>query len=450
MTAASPSATRFVKAALTAVMMIIVGIAAIGLLTARTSQKQTRRLVGNMAATSAWVSRLVHDLDEKQLLVDAHIFEKQVDTMEELEARIAAVDADLADALESRPIDDASSAETTEALAELRGELDALGPAVARVLAFSRGPRDAEAQAEMLTLSPRFRGVQHTASRLLDVSHRAVAADLASLEARQRSVLLSLAVLAAAGIAISAGIMLLALREVRRHEEVWHMTTRLTEQNKELDAFAGRVAHDLRGPLTAISLATGQLAEKMPSDNATAAVLRRGITRMETLIRDLLALSRLDAQPPDVVSDPAVVAATLADDFGTPVRDAGGTLEVVVDHGRVSCSDGLLRDVLANLVENALKYRGPAKPIVRVEGHPLANEYEIRVSDNGIGMSEEEARSAFDAFYRGPRAPRTAQGTGLGLSIVKRVVDLCGGRIAIDSKPDHGTTFIIDLPLAEA
>jgi signal transduction histidine kinase len=260
--------------------------------------------------------------------------------------------------------------------------------------------------------------------------------------------LIWLGALAVAGIVICAVIMLRALREVRRHEEVWATTLRLTEQNRELDAFAGRVAHDLRGPLTTISLAAGRLTEKMPEANSTGAILRRGITRMDTLIRDLLTLSRVDAPPADEASDPVAVAATVAEDFGPPTRSAGGSLDVEVDPSRVRCSEGLLRDVVGNLVENALKYRGLASPKIRVEGHPREAMYELRVSDNGIGMSEEEAQSAFDAFYRGPRAPREVQGTGLGLSIVKRIVDVCGGTIAVDSKPGHGTTFVVDLPLA--
>jgi signal transduction histidine kinase len=228
------------------------------------------------------------------------------------------------------------------------------------------------------------------------------------------------------------------------------MTARLTEQNRELDAFAGRVAHDLRGPLTTISLAAGRLEEVTPHERSTSAILRRGVSRMEQLIRDLLTLSRVDSQPANAAADPAVVAAMVADDLGKPVAEAGGTLEVAVDPGSVHCSDGLLRDVLANLVENALKYRREDPPAIKVEGHRVGGEYELRVRDNGIGMSAEEARHAFDAFYRALRAPNEVPGTGLGLSIVKRVVDVCGGRISVESKLDQGTTFIVELPLAAA
>jgi signal transduction histidine kinase len=105
---------------------------------------------------------------------------------------------------------------------------------------------------------------------------------------------------------------------------------------------------------------------------------------------------------------------------------------------------------LWNLLENAIKYRGPANPEIRIEGHQVGREYELRVRDNGIGMSPDEARHAFDAFYRGTRSPRQVTGTGLGLSIVKRIVDVCDGRIAVESTVDKGTSFVVGLPLATA
>jgi signal transduction histidine kinase len=241
------------------------------------------------------------------------------------------------------------------------------------------------------------------------------------------------------------------VRDVKaRNDETWQMTTRLAEQNRELDAFAGRVAHDLRGPLTTVTLAAGRLAERSPDESSTNAILRRGVNRMEQLIRDLLTLSRVDGQSETAAADPALVAAQVADDLGEPLAEAGGTLDMAVDPSSVHCSDGLLRDVLWNLVENAIKYRGEEAPAIRVEGHRVGAEYELRVRDNGIGMSADEARHAFDAFYRGLRAPREVTGTGLGLSIVKRIVDVCGGRISVESKVDHGTTFIVELPLAAA
>ena len=69
-------------------------------------------------------------------------------------------------------------------------------------------------------------------------------------------------------------------------------------------------------------------------------------------------------------------------------------------------------------------------------------------ADNGIGMSADESRRAFDAFFRGKRAARGVSGTGLGLSIVKRIVEVSSGKIAIESKVNQGTTVIVELPFA--
>jgi signal transduction histidine kinase len=206
------------------------------------------------------------------------------------------------------------------------------------------------------------------------------------------------------------------------------------------------VAHDLGNPLNTVNLATAKLAHEAPQADATLAIVRRGVARMRTLINDLLTLSRIDAQPPDAVSETAVVARSIESDLSTKVTDVHGTLRVAVESARVHCTEGLLREVLWNLGENAVKYRRPEVPLeLEVTGR-ADHGYEFRVSDNGAGMPPDEVRHAFEPFFRGTQM-QSMPGTGLGLAIVKRVVEVSGGTVSIESAVGRGTTVVVKLPL---
>jgi len=105
---------------------------------------------------------------------------------------------------------------------------------------------------------------------------------------------------------------------------------------------------------------------------------------------------------------------------------------------------------VANLVENAVKYHRPeVAPEVSISGNAVDGRYDLRVSDNGLGMSKEEAAHAFEPFYRSPRT-QDRPGTGLGLSIVKRIVEVSGGTVSVASTVGQGSTFSVDLPLDAA
>ena len=109
---------------------------------------------------------------------------------------------------------------------------------------------------------------------------------------------------------------------------------------------------------------------------------------------------------------------------------------------------GSVRQALSNLADNAVKYRrADVQADIDIFGRVVGKEYELRVSDNGVGMSYDEAHQAFDPFFRALRV-REQKGTGLGLSIVKRVIEASGGSVVVDSRLGQGTTFIIRLPLA--
>ena len=176
--------------------------------------------------------------------------------------------------------------------------------------------------------------------------------------------------------------------------------------------------------------------------------MQRAVTQMTNLVNDLLQLSRTGAPPQGSVAQIEPIAASLETDLAPLIREAGGALRVDVEPAAVSCSEGLLREVLWNLGENAVKYRRPVlPPSVELGGRTTRGRYRLRVTDNGRGMTAEESSRVFEPFYRGSDI-HGVPGTGLGLAIVRRVVDASGGSLSVESQLDHGTTFTVELPLA--
>jgi signal transduction histidine kinase len=235
----------------------------------------------------------------------------------------------------------------------------------------------------------------------------------------------------------------------QRESQLRSVVIQLEERNRDLDAFAGRVAHDLRGPLTTINLAASQLAESK-HEAGTSTVLQRGVRRMESLIRDLLTLSSIDAQISKAVCETAQVASAVAEELKPQVTNVAGVMHIEVEPATIRCSPGLLRQVLWNLGENAVKYRrSDVRLEIEIQGRAKRQAYEFSFSDNGSGMPAWEATHAFEPFFRGEHG-KTTPGTGLGLSIVKRVIEASGGTVSVDSEPGRGTTFNITLPLERA
>jgi len=327
-------------------------------------------------------------------------------------------------------------------------ELD--GP-IARVVAFSRENLDTEARWELEQAAGLFARVSQDFDQLISINDTGAAQSLSAVSAIRRRLMITLL---AAGLCAIAGIVAVGTwaerRVAHREEEAARGARMLEDRNRELDAFAGRVAHDIRNPLMVIHLATDQLSEMVPRDARPAGLLRRGVGRMEALVEDLLTLSRVEGQVQGSSCDPAIVAAQIQEDFASRFEGAKGRLRVAVRPAAVSCSEGLLRQALANLTENAMKYQRPdTTPEVEISGVAVDDRYDLRVSDNGMGMSKDDAGRVFEPFYRSPRA-QDLPGTGLGLSIVNRVVRASGGTISVETELGRGSTFIVRLPRVDA
>jgi two-component system OmpR family sensor kinase len=227
--------------------------------------------------------------------------------------------------------------------------------------------------------------------------------------------------------------------------------------------FVADASHELRTPLTTIRGFAELYRQGAAHDPAEPDRLMRRIedqaARMGLLVEDLLLLARLDQQRP-LDREPVDLLALAAD----AVHDARAVapdrqIELVLggDDGDVGALVVLgdaerLRQVLANLVDNALAHTPAGSPVevqvggAALDGRPGAA---VEVVDHGQGLTPEQAERVFERFYRAdPARSRAAGGTGLGLSIVAALVAAHGGAVQVDSVPGRGARFRVVLPLA--
>ncbi len=440
---------QLVRVAFALAATVVLVVTASALAQIRGLEDSARDIVRNMLTSVRLLGELSGEVKTKQILVNEHILASESTDRARLETRIATVEAQIAAttrAYQPWVTLPGEQAAWDQARQDLR-DLD--GP-IARVVAFSRENLDTEARWEMDLAAGLFTRVSQDFDRLIAINDAGATRSLSAVSAIRFRLMITLL---AASLLVLIGILALGLWTARRvalrEDETARSARILEDQNRELDAFAGRVAHDIRNPLMVIRLAIEQLSEMVPPQAKPTELLRRGVRRMETLVDDLLALARVEGQAPGSC-DPAAVAAQIQEDFATRFEGVKGQLRVTVNHASVSCSEGLLRQALTNLTENAIKYHRPDTiPEVEISGGAVDDRYDLRVSDNGMGMSADDAGHVFEPFYRSPRT-QDLPGTGLGLSIVKRVVQASGGTLSVETELGQGSTFIVRLPRADA
>jgi light-regulated signal transduction histidine kinase (bacteriophytochrome) len=224
----------------------------------------------------------------------------------------------------------------------------------------------------------------------------------------------------------------------------------LARSNRELEEFAYVASHDLKSPLLVVmgflDLLQNTKADQLDDDArlyVEAAV--RGAQRMERLIDDLLTYSRAGRNEHDARwVDLSVVVREAVIDCEHVVKESA-----IVTIGRMPTVLGnqtQLRQLFANLISNAMKYRRTTEPPqVRIEAEQRECEWLIRVIDNGVGIPAADRESVFTMFKR---LEQTCDrpGSGIGLAICHRVVVAHGGSIWVESADDGGTQFCFTLP----
>lgn len=231
----------------------------------------------------------------------------------------------------------------------------------------------------------------------------------------------------------------------------------LENSNQELEQFAYVASHDLQEPLRMVTSYLQLLERKNGgalSDEGREFIgyAVDGARRMQQLIIDLLEYSRVgrSAAPPVPVDTGAVVS-RVCGTFSLPVESAGGHLDIQGPLPTIQGDAAHLERLFQNLVGNALKYRSPERrPHITITARREGDVWEFAVADNGIGIKPEHADRAFLIFQR-LHANHDYAGTGIGLAICRKIVEMHGGRIWIDSRGGSdgegiGTTFRLTLP----
>lgn len=275
---------------------------------------------------------------------------------------------------------------------------------------------------------------------------------LEAQSARRRGILLG-NVLTALNTALALIGGLLIARDVRRRRALSDARARFHEARAaELEQFAGRVAHDIRSPLSGAKLGADLLHRRAP-DTATRALAERvlrGLDRANAIIAGLFEFARSGARP-----DPGArtgvqegVSETLAS-LQTDAQRAGIVLEAdAVPPVLVAGSLGVYLSVLGNLVRNAIKYMGEA-PLRRIRIRVLDEGDRVRteVIDTGPGIRADLLPSLFEPYFRAAGDVQR-DGLGLGLATVKKLTEGHGGTVGVRSVPGEGSTFWFTLPRA--
>ncbi len=246
--------------------------------------------------------------------------------------------------------------------------------------------------------------------------------------------------------------------EQGRQEDERARTRALEEIDRLRTALLNSVSHDLRTPLASIKASASSLLDPEVTWNERErheflVTIDEEADRLTRLVHNLLDMSRIEAN----ALDPRVEETSLAEIAGSVVRrvrssasesSRGQRVDVRVPETipPVLADPVLLEQVLANLLDNAVRY-ADGSPIA-VVGRELGDSVELRVVDHGPGIPEPERERIFDQFYRLKGGGKRPEGTGMGLSICRGIVAALRGGLRVETTPGGGATFILTLPLA--
>jgi PAS domain S-box len=228
-------------------------------------------------------------------------------------------------------------------------------------------------------------------------------------------------------------------------------TSQLEEANKELQAFAYSVSHDLRAPLRAIDGFSKFVLEdynkKLGSEGKRLlGLIRSNTQKMDKLITDILALSRVTrSEHKKSKVDMTKMAMSMFNEVASPGIQS--TLNPIIDTLPETYADPTyIKQVWINLISNAIKFSSLSKhPEIKIGGYIEKETHVYYVKDNGVGFNQEYAHKLFGVFQRLHKDDEF-EGTGVGLAIVQRIIHRHGGKVWAEGKEGKGATFYFSLP----
>ena len=232
------------------------------------------------------------------------------------------------------------------------------------------------------------------------------------------------------------------------------LTIGLERSNRDLQDFAFVASHDLQEPLRKIvtfgDFLSSEYGDRLDEQGRSyVKSMQSAARRMQTLIRELLAYSRVSSRAGEFVEvDLSSLAREILTDLEASLRETGGRVDIGV-LPTIEAEPLQMRQLLQNLMGNALKFhRTDAAPIVTLSRDETSPDgwCQLRVEDNGIGFEPKYADRIFTVFQR-LNARGDYEGTGVGLAICKKIVERHGGEITATGRPGRGSTFTLSLPL---
>jgi signal transduction histidine kinase/CheY-like chemotaxis protein len=259
--------------------------------------------------------------------------------------------------------------------------------------------------------------------------------------------------------ALAEKLTILSQRHAKNTGDLRDHARELEKTNRYKSEFLANVSHELRTPLNSILLLSKLLASEQQGlddkERQQARVINKAGHDLSRLINDILDLSKIEAGRLDLNVDNVILTNLLNDiqDLFKPVADDKG-LKLIVDI-QASAPKTLMTDadklaqILKNFMTNAIKFTAQGQVTLRLENIEPDNRWPVRisVSDTGIGIAEDKQELIFEAFQQADGSTsRRYGGTGLGLSISRKLAQMMGGCISVESRPGQGAVFTIMLP----
>jgi two-component system phosphate regulon sensor histidine kinase PhoR len=234
---------------------------------------------------------------------------------------------------------------------------------------------------------------------------------------------------------------------------VFHDITHLKAAERMRIEFLSNVSHELRTPLTTIKGYVDLVKEDLEGGNVEGAkqfvpILSRNINRLVDLVNDLLLISKMESAPElqIEVNDTHRISDNIKEEFSRALSEKGQEIVVTATAPVLKADAVKLQQILRNLVSNAVRY-GPEGGKIELKWLPVASGIEVRVKDQGQGISEQHLARLFERFYRVDKGrSRELGGTGLGLAIVKHLMLAHKGTVNVKSKLGEGAEFICFFP----
>jgi len=231
------------------------------------------------------------------------------------------------------------------------------------------------------------------------------------------------------------------------------MALELDQMENMRQEFISNVSHEIQSPLTSIR----GFAQALENDQLTneerhhyLSIIEEESTRLSRITEDLLKLASLESErlkfePKPYRLDKQIRSLILACE--PQWKNKSINMDVSLEELMITADEDLLSQVWINLIHNSLKFT-PQAGSIKVTLHPRGQRAEFRISDTGMGISEEDQERIFERFYKADKSrTNSGGGSGLGLSIVKKIIEMHQGTIEVESKVSAGTTFTVSLPM---